>query len=161
MQVTWACSCLLILVIQSSILLPRMKMKKHPLECIEVQNAAPVGSHSYVLLNKAIVVSTDDGTALIVDSLVEKAFLRQVFFACLNISSCFACSFLCNPPPCQEFLQEVVVLSRAFSIQGFCFSSSSLIFEQIHYVLGSLGCLWANGNGNGSVFEVSTADLFF
>ena len=101
----------------------------------------PPGSHSYVLLNKAIVVSTDDGTALIVDSLVEKAFLRQVFFACLNISSCFACSFLCNPPPCQEFLQEVVVLSRAFSIQGFCFSSSSLIFEQIHYVLGSLGCL--------------------
>ena len=120
---------------------------------------APPGSHSYVLLNKAIVVSTDDGTALIVDSLVEKAFLRQVFFACLNISSCFACSFLCNPPPCQEFLQEVFVLSRAFSIQGFCFSSSSLIFEQIHYVLGSLGCLWANGNG--SVFEVSTADLFF
>ena len=99
-------------------------MKKHPLEWIDVQNAAP------------------HGTALIVDSLVEKAFLRQVFFlACLNISSCFACSFLCNPPPCQEFLQEVVVLSRAFSIQGFCFSSSSLIFEQIHYVLGSLGCL--------------------
>ena len=114
MQITLACSCLLILVIQSSILLPRMKMKKHPLEWIDVQNAAPPGSHSYVLLNKAIVVSTDDGTALIVDSLVEKAFLRQVFFACLNIS--FA---VLHPPPCQEFLQEVVVLSRAFSIQVF------------------------------------------
>ena len=93
----------------------------------------PPGSHSYVLLNKEIVVSTDDGTALIVDSLVEKAFLRQVFLpffdvACLNISSCFACSFLCNPPPCQQFLQEVVVLSSALSIQGFCFSSSSFIF---------------------------------
>jgi len=36
-----------------------------------------------VLLNKEIVVSTDDGTALIVDSLVEKAFLRQVFFSIL------------------------------------------------------------------------------
>ena len=79
MQITLACSCLLILVIQSSILLPRMKMKKHPLEWIDVQNAAPPGSHSYGLPNKAIVVSTDDGTALIVDSLVEKAFLRQVF----------------------------------------------------------------------------------
>ena len=79
MQITLACSCLLILVIQPSILLPRMKMKKHPLEWIYVQNAVPPGSHSYVLLNKAIVVSTDDGTALIVDSLVEKAFLRQVF----------------------------------------------------------------------------------
>lgn len=101
----------------------------------------PPGSHSYVLLNKEIVVSTDDGTALIVDSLVEKAFLRQVFFpffdiACLNISSCFACSFLGNPPPCQQFLQEVVVLSSALSIQGFCFSSSSFSFEQIHYMLG-------------------------
>lgn len=101
----------------------------------------PPGSHSYVLLNKEIVVSTDDGTALIVDSLVEKAFLRQVFFpffdiACLNISSCFACSFLGNPPPCQQFLQEVVVLSSALSIQGFCFSSSSFIFGQIHYMLG-------------------------
>ena len=138
MQFTLACSCILIPVTQSSILLPRMKMKKHPLEWIEVHNVASPcapASHSYVLLNKEIVVSTDDGTALIVDSLVETAFLRQVFLPCLNISSCFVCSFLCNPPPCQQFLQEVVVLSRAFSIQGFCFSSSSFIFEQIHYML--------------------------
>ena len=68
---------------QSSILLPRMKMKKHPLEWIEVQNAAPPGSHSYVLLNKAIVVSTDDGTALIVSFAIRhhaRSFCKRYLF---------------------------------------------------------------------------------